>query len=146
MLKEWVKDRRPDDDELTRRLETARMELARRQILVKENKLPVLVIMDGWGAAGKGSVLGRVIRNMDPRFFKCETLTEPTREELRRPFLYRYFVRIPKEGQFSFFDGSWMGEVTGGYLRGDTDKKLYKAHLTSSRDLRDSLMTTGILL
>ena len=146
MLKEWVKDRRPDDEELTRRLEAARLELTKRQIMVKENKLPVLVIMDGWGAAGKGSVLGRVIKNMDPRFFKCETLTEPTREELRRPFLYRYFVRIPKEGQFSFFDGSWMGEVTNGYLHGDTDKKTYKDHLTSIKRFERQLNDNGYLV
>ena len=123
MLKDWVKDERPSDEELSARLEKARMELAVRQMIVKEQGLPVLVIFDGWGAAGKGSVLGRVIKNMDPRFFKCETLTEPTSEETRRPFLYRYFVRIPKEGKFSFFDGSWMGEVTTEYLHGRIKEK-----------------------
>ena len=77
MLKEWVKDEQPSDEELDARLEKARFELAKRQMSVKEKGLPVLIVFDGWGAAGKGSVLGRVIKNMDPRFFKCETLTEP---------------------------------------------------------------------
>ena len=126
MLKEWVKDEQPSDEELDARLEKARFELAKRQMSVKEKGLPVLIVFDGWGAAGKGSVLGRVIQNMDPRFFKCETLTEPTTDETRRPFLYRYFVRIPKEGKFSFFDGSWMGEVTTEYLHGHISKKKYK--------------------
>ena len=146
MLKEWVKERRPDDDVLSQRLEVARLELAKRQMLVKEHKLPVLVILDGWGAAGKGSVLGRVIKNMDPRFFKCETLTEPTSEELRRPFLYRYFVRIPKEGQFSFFDGSWMEKVTSEYLHGDINKKEYKEHLTSIKRFERQLNDNGYLV
>ena len=75
MLKEWVKEDRPSDEELSARLETARAELAKRQMAIKDKKLPVLVVLDGWGAAGKGSVLGRVIKNLDPRFFKCETLT-----------------------------------------------------------------------
>ena len=69
MLKEWVKEPRPTDEELGERLEKARTALAARQMMIKEKKLPVLVIMDGWGAAGKGSVLGKVIRNLDPRFF-----------------------------------------------------------------------------
>ncbi|MBR2524635.1 MAG: polyphosphate:AMP phosphotransferase [Clostridiales bacterium] len=146
MLKEWVRDRRPDDETLSSRLETARAELGRRQILVKEHKLPVLVIMDGWGAAGKGSVLGRVIKNMDPRFFKCETLSEPSRDELRRPFLYRYFIRIPKEGQFSFFDGSWMDEVTSDLLHGDITKKEYKEHLTSIKRFERQLNDNGYLV
>ncbi len=146
MLKEWVKDDRPSDEELSARLEKARAELAVRQMQVKEAGLPVLVVFDGWGAAGKGSVLGRVIKNMDPRFFKCETLTEPTSEEIRRPFLYRYFVRIPKEGKFSFFDGSWMGEVTQQYLQGEISKKKYKEHLTSIKRFERTLNDNGYLV
>ena len=146
MLKEWVKDDRPSDEELTARLEKARLELATRQMQVKEKGLPVLVVFDGWGAAGKGSVLGRVIKGMDPRFFKCETLTEPTSDETRRPFLYRYFVRIPSAGKFSFFDGSWMGEVTTQFLQGDISKNEYKEHLTSIKRFERTLNDNGYLV
>ena len=146
MLKEWVKDEKPADDELAERLEKARAELATRQMKIKEKGLPVLVIMDGWGAAGKGSVLGKVIRNLDPRFFKCETLTKPTDEEKRRPFLYRYFVRIPKAGAISFFDGSWMGEVTSMFLHEEISEKKYKAHLTSIKRFERQLNDNGYLV
>ena len=64
MLKEWVKDEKPCDEELSERLEKARAELAVRQMAIKEKNLPVLVVMDGWGAAGKGSILGRIIKNI----------------------------------------------------------------------------------
>ena len=70
MLKEWVKEERPDDQELTERLEKARQALAVRQIQIKEKNLPVLVVIDGWGAAGKGSVLGCIIRNLDITKFR----------------------------------------------------------------------------
>ncbi len=146
MLKEWVKEEKPDDEVLAERLEKARAELAVRQMMIKEKKLPVLVIMDGWGAAGKGSVLGRVIKNLDPRFFKCETLTAPTDEEKRKPFLYRYFVRIPKEGAISFFDGSWMGEVTSMFLHEEISEKEYKSHLTSIKRFERQLNDNGYLV
>ena len=146
MLKEWVKEERPSDEVLAERLEKARAELAVRQMIIKEKKLPVLVIMDGWGAAGKGSVLGKVIKNLDPRFFKCETLTEPTTEEKREPFLYRYFVRIPKAGAISFFDGSWMGEVTSMFLHEEINEKKYKAHLTSIKRFERQLNDNGYLV
>ena len=98
MLKDWVKGERPSEEEIAERLKTARMELAGRQMAIKEKKLPVLVIFDGWGGAGKGGVLGKVIKNLDPRFYKTETLSKLSEDELRRPFLYRYFVRIPEAG------------------------------------------------
>ena len=146
MLKEWVKEERPTDEVIAERLEKARAELAVRQLEIKEKGLPVLVIMDGWGAAGKGSVLGKVIKNLDPRFFKCETLTEPTDEEKRKPFLYRYFVKIPKAGAIAFFDGSWMGEVTNMYLHGEIDEKKYKSHLTSIKRFERQLNDNGYLM
>ena len=41
MLKEWVKDEKPSDEEISTRLEKARNELAIRQMKVKEKNLPV---------------------------------------------------------------------------------------------------------
>ena len=45
---------------------------------------------------------------MDPRFFKVETIDKPSEEELRKPFLYKYFRRIPEAGRFTFLDGGWV--------------------------------------
>ena len=146
MLKEWEKAEKPDDEELNERLKKARLELSGMQMAIKEKKLPVLVIMDGWGGAGKGGVLGKVIKNLDPRFYKTETLAAPSEDELRRPFLYRYFVRIPEAGKFSFFDGSWMDEVTKHRLNGDIDEDTYKRQLTSIKRFERTLSDNGYLV
>ncbi len=146
ILKDWVKQEKPGEEELTERLKKARLELAGKQLAIKEKKLPVLVIFDGWGSAGKGSVLGKVIRSLDPRFFKTETLSRATEDELRRPFLYRYFVRIPGGGKFSFFDGSWMDEVTRSYLKGESSEKEYREHLTSIKRFERQLSDNGYLV
>lgn len=146
MLKEWVKPQKPSNEELTERLQAARAALSAQQMAIKEKQLPVLVIMDGWGAAGKGSVLGRVIRSLDPRFFKTETLGKPTEDEVRRPFLYRYFRRIPEAGKYSFFDGSWMDEVTRLYLAGKIKESEFKRQLTSIKRFERQLSDNGYLV
>ncbi|MDD6070534.1 MAG: polyphosphate:AMP phosphotransferase [Clostridiales bacterium] len=146
MLKEWSKGTKPDGEELDRRLEEARAQLAARQTVIKEKKLPVLVILEGWGAAGKGSVLGRVIRNMDPRFFKVDVGKEPTEDEQRRPFLYRHFVKIPEAGKFSFLVGSWMKEVTKGLVQGELDEKAYNNRLASIKCFERQLTDNGYLV
>ena len=143
MLKDWSKADKPDSVEIEERLENARRELNARQMSIKEKKLPVLVIFDGWGGAGKGGILGKVIKNLDPRFYKTETLSVPSEDELRRPFLYRYFVRIPEAGRFSFFDGSWMDEITKDYLRGKTDEEEYRHRLTSIKRFERQLSDNG---
>lgn len=146
MLKEWNVGEKPSGEELDQRLEEARFKLAARQIAIKDKKLPVMVVLEGWGAAGKGSVLGRVIRNMDPRFFKVSVMSESTEEERRKPFLYRHFVKIPEAGKFMFFDGSWMDEVTGAYLRGDMKEKQYEERLTSIKRFERQLTDNGYLV
>ena len=72
MLKDWNRLEQPSKEEMEQRLKKARARLEQQQILMKEKKLPVLVLLEGWGAAGKGSVLGKIIKNIDPRFFKWQ--------------------------------------------------------------------------
>ncbi len=146
MLKDWVKAKKPSDEEMTARLQKSRAQLANMQMAIKEKKLPVLVTFDGWGAAGKGSVLGKVIKNLDPRFYKTETLSKPSEDELRRPFLYRYFIRIPEAGKFSFFDDSWMKEVTSNRLMGHTKAEEYHRQLTSIKRFERQLTDNGYLV
>ncbi|MBQ9274465.1 MAG: polyphosphate:AMP phosphotransferase [Succinivibrio sp.] len=146
MLKDWVKSKEPNKEELNERLNTARAALSNMQTAIKEKKLPVLVVFDGWGAAGKGSILGRVIKNLDPRFFKVTTMIKPTEEDLRRPFLYRYFVNIPEAGKFSFFDSSWMDDVTRSYLKGETGKEEYQRQIASIKRFERQLSDNGYLV
>jgi polyphosphate:AMP phosphotransferase len=146
MLKEWNKVEKPSDEEMEQRLETARATLAARQIAVKEKKLPVLVLFEGFGAAGKGSVLGKIIRNMDPRFFKVETMKTPTEDEKRRPFLYRHFVKIPEAGKFVFLDGGWMDEVVSERVHKKMDDKAYREKIESIRRFERQLTDNGYLV
>ena len=67
MLKDFVKAVEPDEEELKKELKEAQEKLASYQMEIKNAKLPVIVIFEGWGAAGKGSVIGRVIKSIDPR-------------------------------------------------------------------------------
>ena len=131
MLKQWIPAAKPDKEELDKRLDAAQGELLRLQMQIKEHKLPVLVLIEGWGAAGKGSTIGGIIKNIDPRFFKVASMSAPTEEEKRKPFLYRYFVKIPEAGKFEFLDSGWMDEVTKGRLRGELSDKQYAERIES---------------
>lgn len=146
MLKNMVFAEKPEEAELKERLKGARDKLYNQQMKLKAHKVPVLVLVEGWGTAGKGSVIGRIIQNIDPRFFKVSTMDLPTEEERRKPFLCRYFTRLPEEGKFMFLDSGWMDEVTGKCLRGEMDKKTYEKRVASIRRFERQLTDNGYLV
>lgn len=146
MLKNWMMGEKPPESELKARLNTVREKLWAQQMLLKEHRLPVIVLMEGWGTAGKGSCTGQVIRNIDPRFFKVATLEKKTEEEKRTPFLSRYFARIPEAGKFVFLDSGWMDEVTGLRLHGKLSGKEYEMRLDSIRRFERQLTDNGYLV
>ena len=69
MLTGFIKPTKPEAAELEKERAAAQETLAGYQMKIKEAKLPVMVIIEGWGTAGKGGTIRRVIRNIDPRFF-----------------------------------------------------------------------------
>lgn len=146
MLKSIQFTERPEDEELKRRLKAARDKLAGQQMQVKEHKIPVLVLVEGWGTAGKGSLIGELIQNIDPRFFKVATMDQPTEEEQRKPFLCRYFAKIPETGKFMFLDSGWMDEVTRMRLHGEMDQKIYEQRIESIRRFERQLTDNGYLV
>ena len=70
-------------------------ELSVLQQKLKEAGLPVIILFDGWGAAGKGSLISRLIQNFDPRGFKVYSNDTPEEFEKRRPLLWRYWKTYP---------------------------------------------------
>ena len=146
MLKDFVKAAKPDEEQITKEVKQAREKLAVYQMKIKEAKLPVMVIFEGWGSAGKGSVIGRVIRSIDPRFFTVKTMGDPSPEDMRYPFLYRYMKEIPEAGKFVFFDTFWMEEVTGQKMSGEIDEKTYARRVRSINTTERSLTDNGYLV
>lgn len=146
MLENWIKPQIPEEEELDERLHAARSKLSVLQMQIKEHGLPVLVLFEGWGTAGKGSVLGKVIKNIDPRFFKVATMDEPTEEERRKPFLYRYFVKIPANGKLEFLDSGWMDEVVKDVLHDKIGEKEYKKKIESVKRFERQLTDNGYLV
>ena len=147
MLKDFAKASKPDKIEIKQRTDEEQARLAANQMRIKEAKVPVMVIFEGWGSAGKGSVLSRVIKDMDPRFFQVSTLdAEPTEDARRYPFLWRYMVEIPEEGQFKFYDTFWMEEVTHNRVKGELDADTYDQRIDSINMSERQLVDNGYLV
>lgn len=74
-------------------------------------KRPVLVVFEGWDAAGKGGAIRRLTERMDPRGFVVWPIAAPHGDDQDRHYLYRFWRRLPETGQMAIFDRSWYGRV-----------------------------------
>lgn len=146
LLKTWIPGETPEKEELKQQLDVAKKKLYDLQMKIKEHKIPVLVLFEGWSAAGKGSMIGKVIKNIDPRFFKVATMSAPSEEELRRPFLYRYMCQIPEQGKFTFLDAGWMEQTTQEVLNKKLEGEDYEKRIESIRRFERQLTDNGYLV
>jgi polyphosphate kinase 2 (PPK2 family) len=73
--------------------------------------IPVIIIFEGWDAAGKGTSIQTLTARLDPRGFKLYPIRAARTYEKKRPWLWRFWVRIPGKGEWVIFDRSWYGRV-----------------------------------
>ena len=146
MLKSWTPAEMPEKSDLKEQMTAMQDRLYDLQMKIKEHKLPVLVLFEGWSAAGKGSIIGKVIKNIDPRFFKVATMSAPSTEEIRRPFLYRYMKQIPEEGKFTFLDSGWLEQTAKEVLEGSMSGEAYEKRTESIRRFERQLTDNGYLV
>ena len=106
--------------DLTRKLdrEAYVREVTRRQIQLRElgyqiylRKRPVVIVFEGWDAAGKGGSIKRITEKLDPRGYVVYPIAAPEGEDKSRHYLYRFWRRLPERGQIAIFDRSWYGRV-----------------------------------
>ena len=93
-------------------LEDLRQEVGRLQQEVMRRKAPVAIVLEGWGAAGKGSSIASLIFAMDPRGFRVHSLAS-RREKDAFSLLSKYFTRLPAYGEIGIFDRSWYRQLAG---------------------------------
>ncbi|MCQ2508327.1 MAG: polyphosphate:AMP phosphotransferase [Dorea sp.] len=145
MLEKKLK-KAPAEEKLTARLKAAQEKLAVQQMKLTEKKLPVIVLVEGWDASGKGSLIGRMINPIDPRFYRVASLEKCTEEDRRMSFLWRYFKEIPENGKFVFMDSGWMTQATSEYIRQETSEEEYRLRVQSICNFERQLVDNGYLL
>ena len=146
MLKNAYLNEKPEKEILKSRLKEQEDLLFVNQNKIKDNKLPVVVLIEGWGTAGKGTLIGNVINNIDPRFYKVATFDMPTDLEKRKPFLCRYFEALPEAGKFRFYNTGWMNEIVMQRLDGSMSDSLYEKRIASIRRFERQLTDNGYLV
>lgn len=109
------------------------------QVYVQQR--PVVIIYEGWDAAGKGGNIKRVTERLDPRGYVVYPIAAPKGDDATHHYLWRFWRRLPENGQIAIFDRSWYGRVmverVEGFCTEDEWKRAYREINQFERQLVD---------
>lgn len=74
-------------------------------------KRSVVIVFEGWDAAGKGSTIRRLTQAIDARLHRVISVGVPTDEERAQHYLWRFWRHLPMAGYLTIYDRSWYGRV-----------------------------------
>jgi polyphosphate kinase 2 (PPK2 family) len=104
-------------------------------------ELPVIILFEGWDAAGKGTSIQNLASRLDPRGFKLYPIRAARTYESKRPWLWRFWLKIPGHGEWAIFDRSWYGRTLVERVEGlipDRDwRRAYRNIIDFERTLAD---------
>lgn len=116
-------------------IEAYQEQLSILQRKASELKIPVIIVVEGWGASGKGQLINNFILPLDPRGFFVYAIKDETEEEKRLPFLWRFITKEPSKGRIAIFDRSWYRRVLNDHI----DKKVKNSRFSDDIDEINSL-------
>lgn len=92
-------------------LEDYQAQLKRLTRKARKAGISSVLVFEGWDAAGKGGVIRRLTQAMDAQDYQVVPIGAPTEEEKAHHYLWRFWQRVPRDGQVVIFDRSWYGRV-----------------------------------
>lgn len=114
------------------------------QVYVQQR--PVLMLFEGWDAAGKGGAIKRVTERLDPRGYVVYPIAAPQGEDATRHYLYRFWRRLPEMGQIAIFDRSWYGRVLVERIEGFCTEEEWKRAYREINQFERQLADFGTIL
>lgn len=133
-------------DEYKKLIEKLSVKLAYLQRECKSLNIPVMIVFEGWGASGKGTLINKLIAPLDPRGFKVVTIQDENEDEKLRPYLWRFWNKTPEKGRITIFDRSWYKRVLTDRIDGITTEKQMKHAYENIINFEEQLIVDGMVI
>lgn len=128
------------------RLREAQTRIVNLRDTIINQKLPIILVFEGWDAAGKGGAIRRLVEYVDARMFTIEAIAAPTAIELDHHYLWRFWSRIPQRGHISIFDRSWYGRVLVERVEGFAKETEWQRAYQEINDFEQQLCNDGYII
>ncbi len=119
-----------------------RIKLFNLQRECEEHKIAVLVTITGVDCAGRGQVMNMLAKWLDNKKLRTHAFWRKSEEEATRPDSWRYWIRLPQQGEFGVFYGGWYAEpirmAAYGKINEDQLTTKILRHIERERTLADN--------
>jgi polyphosphate kinase 2 (PPK2 family) len=111
-------------------------------------KRTLVIVYEGWDAAGKGGNIKRVTERLDPRGYEVYSIAVPQGEDRTHHYLWRFWRRLkpPDEKQILIFDRSWYGRVMVERIEGFCTQEEWKRAYREMNEFERQLADFGMIL
>jgi polyphosphate:AMP phosphotransferase len=110
------------------------------------SKRAAVLLFEGVDAAGKGGCIRRIVHAIDARWYVVVPIAAPSDEERARPYLWRFWRRLPGRGQFTIYDRSWYGRVLVDRIEGFAAAEAWRRAYAEINAFEEQLVDAGILV
>jgi polyphosphate kinase 2 (PPK2 family) len=146
MLEQVDLDKSLDKKEYKRLMPTLRARLYSLQKAAWDAGVPVVILFEGWDASGKGTSIQTLTARLDPRGFKLYPIREARTYEKKRPWLWRFWSKLPGRGEWAIFDRSWYGRVLVERVEGLTPEPEWRRAYRDIVDYERTIADDGYLI
>jgi AMP-polyphosphate phosphotransferase len=122
------------------------LKIGELQRKAREMEIPVIIVFEGWGAAGKGTQINNLMLALDPRGFNVNLTKAANEEEYMRPFLWRFWLRLPSAGRIAIFDRSWYRGVLHDRAGKSADKEEWRRTFREIQSFERQLTDDGAVM
>ena len=98
-------------NEYEEKLSSKQERLRELELECYRQRVGVVIVYEGWDAAGKGGNIKRLTQELDPRGYEVIPISAPDATEKAHHYLWRFWKQLPKAGHIAIFDRSWYGRV-----------------------------------
>jgi len=114
--------------------------------LSQSGRGPVLLIISGVEAGGRGETANKLTEWMDPRHIRVMAFGPRTQDEAARPAAWRFWQAMPAKGRVGIFMNAWYADALGARVRGEIDDDALHAPLAAIRQHERMLTDEGLVL
>jgi polyphosphate:AMP phosphotransferase len=135
-----------DDDEYKDALEHYQERMKKLCNKLYVTRRSAVIAFEGWDAAGKGGNIKRLTSEIDPRCYAVVPIGPPTSHELARHYLWRFMVKMPKDGHLTIFDRSWYGRVLIERVDKLTPEHIWRRAYQEINEMEQHLVGHGMVM